>query len=75
MKNTTFAFDVVSRREVVFRSFLTLFAVLIAFVLSTSATGCKHEKPSVEYGGGQIATAQEREQQYRNLVVQVVQAA
>ena len=75
MKNTTRAFDAVNRRESFSRSFLALFAIFAALVLLIPTTGCKREKPTVEYGGGQIATAQERKQQYRNLVDQVVQAA
>ncbi len=75
MKGMTFAFDAESRREAVPRSFLTVFAILAAFVLLTPATGCKPKKSSVEYGGGQIATAQEREKQYEKLVEQVVLAA
>ena len=75
MKDMTFAFDAEGRRETVSRSFLTLFAILAALVLLTPTTGCKPKESSVEYGGGQIATAQERKEQYGKLVEQVVLAA
>lgn len=50
------------------------FFIALAVVLSCNP-GCNHSDKTLQHGAGQSATAQDKEQQNRNLVDQVVQAA
>ena len=75
MKTTdVFPFDVISFGAFL-PSFLTRASFAAFLTLSLAFSGCGDRGKTLQHGAGQVATAQEKELQNRNLIEQVVQAA
>ena len=75
MKSIEFVYSSVGRIRVFSRSLMASCAVLTALTILAPSQGCKKNDVELEHGAGQVASAQEREQQNRNLIDQVVSAA
>ena len=74
MKTIGFVFNTVDQRRGFSRFLLASCAIVSVFALLLPAQGCKSKKQELQHGSGQIASAQEKEQQNRDLISQVVKA-
>ncbi len=75
MKTIGFVFNTVDRRCAISPFCLASLALIAALAMLLPSMGCKPKDTSIQHGEGQIASAQEKEQQNRSLIAQVVQAA
>ena len=75
MKFIGFVDSSVGQRFEASRLFSALLASFCALIVLFSLAGCKEKDQKVRHGEGQAASQQEREQQYRNLIDQVVRTA
>ncbi|MGN0910965.1 MAG: hypothetical protein ACI4NV_06035 [Thermoguttaceae bacterium] len=75
MKFIGFVDSSVGQRFELSRLFSALLVSFCALTVVFSLAGCKEKEQKMRHGEGQVASQQEREQQYRNLIDQVVRTA
>ena len=75
MKFIGFVDSSVGQRFELSRLFSALLVSFCALIFVFSLAGCKEKDAKIRHGEGQVASQQEREQQYRNLIDQVVRTA